>query len=63
MLLLTQLKEVDVEEVTHVAEIMPSTQLVQDTEVEVPLSKSERPLTELSKRNCLKNYRTIKAIR
>lgn len=56
------IEEVDVEEVTHVAEIMPSTQLVQDTEVEVPLSKSERPLTELSKEELfekLQNYKKL----
>ncbi|WMW78140.1 PH domain-containing protein [Flavobacterium sp. 20NA77.7] len=55
-------EEVVAEEVTHLAEILPATSLVQDTEVEVPITQGERPLTELSKEELfekLQNYKKL----
>lgn len=55
-------EEVVAEEVTHLAEIIPATSLVQDTEVEVPITHEERPLTELSKEELfekLQNYKKL----
>lgn len=55
-------EEVVAEEVTHLAEIIPATSLVQDTEVEVPITHGERPLTELSKEELfekLQNYKKL----
>jgi hypothetical protein len=55
-------EEVVTEEVTHLAEIIPATSLVQDTEVEVPITHGERPLTELSKEELfekLQNYKKL----
>lgn len=55
-------EEVVAEEVTHLAEIIPATSLVQDTEVEVPITQGERPLTELSKEELfekLQNYKKL----
>ncbi len=50
------------EEVTHLAEIISATSLVQDAEVEVPITNGERPLTELSKEELfekLQNYKKL----
>lgn len=55
-------EEVVAEEVTHLAEIIPATSLVQDAEVEVPITHGERPLTELSKEELfekLQNYKKL----
>lgn len=55
-------EEVVAEEVTHLAEIIPATSFVQDTEVEVPITHGERPLTELSKEELfekLQNYKKL----
>ena len=55
-------EEVVAEEITHLAEIIPATSLVQDTEVEVPITHGERPLTELSKEELfekLQNYKKL----
>jgi len=55
-------EEVVAEEVTHLAEIIPATSLVQDTEVEVAITHGERPLTELSKNELfekLQNYKKL----
>ena len=55
-------EEVVTEEVTHLAEIIPATSLVQDTEVEVPITHGERPLTELSKEELLEKLQNYKKL-
>ncbi|MCL9808161.1 PH domain-containing protein [Flavobacterium luminosum] len=56
------IEEVETEEVTSFAEIIPSTQLIPDTEIESPVPHGEKMLKDLSKEELfekLQNYKKL----